>query len=77
MAKRKGGTSSFPGWATPMTEPKIHGTDPYISPDNAVAYPKAPNTMGWPIAAKTPGYKIGTGGVRNDGRFYRDGRKGK
>lgn len=72
MRKRGGGQGSFPGWATPMTEPIINPRqEPWIAPDNGVAYPKAPNTMGWPIASKTKGYRIGTGSDKDRGRWYR------
>lgn len=71
MARKRGGSQgSFPGWCTPMTEPIIHPKqEPYIAPDNGVAYPKAPNPMGWPIAPKTRGYNIGTGGGKRWDRF--------
>jgi len=73
MARRGGGSASFPKWATPMVEKKKHRTDPFMDPDNAIAYPKAPNTMGFPIPNKTAGYKIGTGGVRSVDKWHKDG----
>lgn len=81
MARKKGRgtvTGPFGGWATPMSEPKIHATDPYIEPDNAMGMPRAPRMpyeMLFP--KKDRGYNIGTGGVRNSGRWHVDGRKGK
>ena len=74
MAKKSAGKGAFPKWATPMTAPKIHGNDPMVSPDNAIAYPKVPNPMGFPIAGKTKGYNIGTGGVKDKDRIYKNGR---
>lgn len=80
MARRRrggsAGSSTFTGWATPMVEKKKHATDPYIDPDNGPGRPRTGQGMfNQIIPGKTAGYKIGTGGNRDDNKWYRDGSK--